>query len=244
MGKHPKAWVFETGSNRWRTFDQWPPKEGSGRSIYLGAAHTLQGDSAQGAKSTGFEEWVSDPARPVPFAGANSTDMDPDYMAKDQRFGGSRADVVSYRGEVLTEDLTIAGPIKPTLYVSTSGTDGDWVVKVIDVHPNGFEELVRGDVVRAKFRKSFARPVPLRPGEVTRLDFEMPDVFHTFKRGHRMLVQVQGSWFPLVDRNPQTFVDIYKAKPSDFKKASQRVYRGAGRASRIEVQVLAPVPVP
>ncbi len=244
MGKHPKAWVFETGSNRWRTFDQWPPKEGSGRSIYLGAAHTLQGDSAQGAKSTGFEEWVSDPARPVPFAGANSTDMDPDYMAKDQRFGGSRADVVSYRGEVLTEDLTIAGPIKPTLYVSTSGTDGDWVVKVIDVHPNGFEELVRGDVVRAKFRKSFARPEPLRPGEVTRLDFEMPDVFHTFKRGHRMLVQVQGSWFPLVDRNPQTFVDIYKAKPSDFKKASQRVYRGAGRASRIEVQVLAPVPVP
>ena len=128
--------------------------------------------------------------------------------------------------------------------ITTSGTDGDWVVKVIDVHPNGFEELVRGDVVRAKFRKSFARPEPLRPGEVTRLDFEMPDVFHTFKRGHRMLVQVQGSWFPLVDRNPQTFVDIYKAKPSDFKKASQRVYRGAGRASRIEVQVLAPVPVP
>ncbi|MEP7345956.1 MAG: CocE/NonD family hydrolase, partial [Gemmatimonadaceae bacterium] len=207
--KHPKAWVFETGSNRWRTFDQWPPKETASRSIFLGAGNTLTFDAPGAASTTEFEEWVSDPAKPVPFTSGMSTDMDPDYMAQDQRFGGTRADVMNYRGEPLTEELTIAGPVSPTLFVSSTGTDGDWVVKLIDVHPDGFQELVRGDVVRAKFRKSLSKPTPLTPGEVTQLDFVMPDVFHTFKRGHRMLVQVQGSWFPLVDRNPQTFTNIY-----------------------------------
>lgn len=244
MGKHPKAWVFETGSNRWRTFDQWPPKEGAGRSIYLGASNSLTSDPPAAKSEKGFEEWVSDPANPVPFVGGKSTDMDPDYMAKDQRFGSDRADAVVYRGEVLTEDLTIAGPVTPTLHVASTGTDGDWVVKLIDVHPSGFQELVRGDVMRAKFRKSFEKPVPLVPGQVTPIEFTMPDVFHTFKRGHRMLVQVQGSWFPLVDRNPQTFVDIYKAKPSDFRKASQRVYRTPQQPSRITVRVLEPQTIP
>ncbi len=244
MGKHPKAWVFETGSNRWRTFDQWPPREGGARSIYLGAGKTLAMEPPAASRDPGYESWVSDPANPVPFVGAKSTDMDPDYMAKDQRFAEPRADVVTYKGEVLTEDMTVAGPVTPSLYVASTGTDGDWVVKVIDVHPNGFQELVRGDVVRAKFRNSLSRPEPLVPGKVTRLDFEMPDVFHTFKRGHRMLVQVQGSWFPLVDRNPQTFVDIYKARASDFRTATQRVYRGAQYPSRIEVRVLPPQTVP
>ncbi|HEX4934739.1 MAG TPA: CocE/NonD family hydrolase, partial [Gemmatimonadaceae bacterium] len=244
MGAHPKAWVFETGSNRWRTFDQWPPREGGARSLFLEAGHTVALKPPAATRDGGFEEWVSDPANPVPFTGGKTTDMDPDYMAQDQRFAESRADVVTYRGAVLTEELTIAGPVKPTLHVATTGTDGDWVVKLIDVHPDGFQELVRGDVVRAKFRKSLAKPEPLVPGRVTRLDFEMPDVFHTFRRGHRILVQVQGSWFPLVDRNPQTFVDIYRAKARDFRPARQRVHRSAQYPSRLEVRVLPPLTVP
>src|SRR5215510_1046440 len=140
---------------------------------------------------------------------AKSTDMDPDYMAQDQRFVTGRPDVLFYQGQPLTDELTIAGPVSPTLFVASSGTDGDWIVKVIDVHPDGFQELVRGDVVRAKFRNSFEKPSPLEPGKVAQLDFVMPDVYHTFKKGHRMMVQVQSSWFPLVDRNPQKFVDIY-----------------------------------
>ncbi len=242
--KHPKAYVFETGTNRWRTFDTWPPKEAASRSIYLGAGKTLSFEAPRPTAGEPFEEWVTDPSKPVSFVPGLSTDMDPDYMAQDQRFGDGRPDVVTYRGNVLTEDLTVSGPVSPTLFVSSTGTDGDWVVKLIDVHPDGFQELVRGDVVRAKFRKSFEHPEPLVPGQVTQLDFVMPDVLHTFRRGHRLLVQVQGSWFPLVDRNPQAFVDIYRAKESDFQKASQRVYRTPTESSRIIVNVLPSRPIP
>ena len=241
MPGHPKAWVFETGANRWRTFDRWPPREGGDRAIYLGEAGTL---TDAPPRREGVERWTSDPARPVPFMGGPTTDMDPDYMGRDQRFGSTRADVVAYKGEVLGEDLTIAGPVTPTLYVATTGTDGDWVVKLLDVHPDGFEELVRGDVVRAKFRESMEKPRPMVPGQVTKLEFTMPDVFHTFRRGHRMVVQVQGSWFPLVDRNPQRFTDIYRARASDFRAAEQRVYRGPGRESRLSFRVLPATPVP
>jgi putative CocE/NonD family hydrolase len=165
--------------------------------------------------------------------------MKPDYMALDQRFGAKRPDVLVYQTEPLAEDLTIAGSIKPNLFVSTTGTDGDWIVKVIDVYPDsGFQELVRGDVMRAKFRNSYARPEPMVPGKTTKVAFGMDDVLHTFKKGHRVMIQVQSSWFPLVDRNPQTFVDIYHAKPSDFQKATQRVYRSGAQASGIELQVL------
>jgi putative CocE/NonD family hydrolase len=150
-----------------------------------------------------------------------------------------------YQSDPLTEDLTIAGPIKPNLFVSTTGTDGDWVVKVIDVYPDssggaegGFEELVRGDVMRAKFRNSYSKPEPMVPGKPTKVAFGMDDVMHTFRKGHRVMIQVQSSWFPLVDRNPQTFVDIYHAKPSDFRKATQRVYRKPGEASGIEFLVV------
>jgi len=244
MPKHPKAWVFETGTNRWRTFDQWPPKAVSSRAIYLDAGNRLASDPPRAPSAKPFEEWVSDPANPVPFMPGKGTDMDPDYMAQDQRFGATRPDAVTYTGETLTADLTIAGPVSPTLFVSTTGTDGDWVVKLIDVHPDGFQELVRGDVVRAKFRKSLTKPEPMVPGQVTQIDFVMPDVFHTFRRGHRMLVQVQGSWFPLVDRNPQTFVDIYKAKASDFRPASQRVYRTPAQSSRIAFRVLQEATIP
>lgn len=243
QGTHPKAWVFETGRNQWRTFAQWPPREGTERSLYMAASQRLT-FSAPTSADSGFAQWVTDPARPAPFVASGGTDMDPDYMARDQRFGATRPDVVAFRGDVLTEDVTIAGPVRPTLFVSSTGTDGDWVVKLIDEHPNGFQELVRGDVMRAKFRESFSRPIPLRPGQVAQLDFTMPDVFHTFRRGHRMLVQVQGSWFPLVDRNPQVFTDIYKAKAGDFRAASQHLYHTAAQASRLTFRVLPAAVVP
>jgi len=239
--RQPKAYVFETGANRWRTFDAWPPRDGAPRTIYLAAGKALSfSPPTGGAASKDFEEYVSDPARPVPFVPGPSTDMDPDYMAQDQRFAADRQDVLVYRGDPLGQDLTIAGPVTPSILVSSTGTDGDWIVKLIDVHPDGFQELVRGDVVRAKFRSSLEKPVPLIPGQVTRLEFEMPDVLHTIRKGHRLMVQVQSSWFPLVDRNPQTFVDIYRAGPEDFRKATVRVWRGSG----VKIGVLGTAPVP
>jgi putative CocE/NonD family hydrolase len=166
--------------------------------------------------------------------------MNPDYMAQDQRFALTRPDAVIYRGDALRTEMTIAGPVSPTLFVTSTGTDGDWIVKVMDEHPDGTLELVRGDVVRAKFRKSMEKPEPLKPGVVTELTFEMPDVLHTFRSGHRMVVQVQSSWFPLVDRNPQTFVDIYRAKESDFRTATHHIVRSARYASRVTFHVLPP----
>jgi putative CocE/NonD family hydrolase len=238
-----QATVFETGTNRWRRFDAWPPKDASARSLYLHAGGTLSFSPPVAGPGQGrtFDEYVSDPANPVPFLAEHNTGMKPDYMAHDQRFSAKRPDVLSYVSEPLTEDLTIAGPIDPTLFVSTSGTDGDWIVKLIDVHPDsggGFEELVRGDVMRGKFRNSYAKPEPFVPGKVERVAFAMDDVLHTFQRGHRIMVQVQSSWFPLVDRNPQTFVDIYHASAADFRKATQRVYSTGTEASRIVVAVL------
>lgn len=177
--------------------------------------------------------------------------MAPDYMARDQRFAAARPDVLVYASDPLTEELTIAGSVRPALFVSTSGTDSDWIVKLIDVHPdsadgengrsspaNGFQELVRGDVMRGRFRNSYARPQPFVPDQPTEVAFGMDDVLHTFKRGHRIMVQVQSSWFPLVDRNPQTFVDIYRAVPSDFKKATQHIYRSVALPSHLELPVL------
>jgi putative CocE/NonD family hydrolase len=234
-GLRAKVYAFETGANRWHQLDTWPPKQAVSRPIYLDAGGTL---SSQPPAKGGADSYVSDPANPVPFVGKKSTDMDPDYMAQDQRFVTGRPDVLFYQGQPLTEELTVAGPVSPTLFVSSTGTDGDWIVKVIDVHPDGFQELVRGDVVRAKFRNSFETPEPLEPGKVAQLDFVMPDVYHTFRKGHRMMVQVQSSWFPLVDRNPQTFVDIYQATEADFQKATVQVHRSGAQASRITFRVL------
>ena len=232
-----RARVFETGANRWREFASWPPKQAVSRSYYLGAGGSLSATPARRGLDT-TDRYVSDPSHPVPFVPLPSTDMDPAYMAEDQRFGANRPDVLVYQGEPVTEEVTIAGPVQPTLFVATTGTDGDWIVKVIDVHPDGTQELVRGDVTRAKFRRSFEKPEPLVPGRVARLDFVMPDVFHTFGTGHRIMVQVQSSWFPLVDRNPQTFVDIYRASASDFRSATQQVFRSAAQASRVTFRVL------
>ena len=179
--------------------------------------------------------------------------MSREYMTADQRFAARRPDVLVYQTAVLEDDVTIAGPIDVDLHVSTTGTDSDWVVKLIDVYPDdypdpnpnptgvrmgGYQQLVRGDVMRGKFRNSYAKPEPFEPGKPTRVKFRLQDVYHTFRPGHRIMVQVQSSWFPLVDRNPQKFVDIYSAKESDFQKATQRVYRSRELASKVTVLVM------
>ena len=265
----PEAWVFETGTNRWRTFDAWPPREATSRSLYLRERGGLSfaPPSTAPTSSEKYDEYRSDPAHPVPFIERQATDRTSDYMIQDQRFASRRPDVLVYESEPLAEDLTIAGPVCPSFWVSTSGTDADFVVKLIDVYPDdalekaassgtgplrpgqsmaGYQQLVRGDVLRAKFRNSLEKPEPMVPGVQTHLAFTMLDVLHTFRKGHRVMVQVQSSWFPLVDRNPGVFTDVYRAKPSDYHITTQRVFHSSRAASRIEVNVLSPrsAPVP
>jgi len=243
----PEARVFETGTNQWREYDAWPPKQAQKRSIFLGQGGHLAFEPPGSSGERDFDEYVSDPARPVPFVDRITHKMTGDYMIQDQRFASRRPDVLVYQTEALEKDLTIVGPIQVRLFVSTSGTDSDFVVKLIDVYPGefgeagpnpnplgGYQQLVRGDVMRGKFRKSLGAPEPFTPNEPTALPFRLNDVAHTFRSGHRLMVQVQSTWFPLVDRNPQTFVDISTAKESDFQKATQRVYRSADRPSSLE----------
>ncbi|MSU63918.1 MAG: CocE/NonD family hydrolase [Pedosphaera sp.] len=247
-----EAHVFETGTHQWRRFDAWPPKQATPRTLYFRAGGALAYD-APGEGKDAFDEYVSDPAKPVPFTLEHTTGYPRSYPVHDQRFAASRPDVLVYETEPLEDDLTFAGPLKATLQVSTTGTDSDWVIKLVDAYagdfpdatPNpahvamgGYQQLVRGDVFRGKFRNSFEKPEPFEPGRVTKIEFEIPDIFHTFRRGHRVMVHVQSSWFPLVDRNPQTFVNIPTAKPEDFRKATQRIYRAANAASSLSVRVL------
>jgi uncharacterized protein len=238
----PEAMMFETGSNQWRTYDSWPPKNAEPREIFFDANGGL---TFNPVSASAFDEYVSDPARPVPFINNIAIGMTREYMVDDQRFAATRPDVLVYQTPVLDRDVTLAGPIKATLYVSTTGTDSDFVVKLIDVFPNdapetmaGYQMLVRGEPMRARFRNSFSKPEAMVSGQVTKVEFTLPDVNHAFRRGHRIMVQIQSSWFPLVDRNPQKFVDIYRATEADFQKATQRVYRGGSNASRLTVSVL------
>ena len=247
-----EAHMFETGTHQWRRFDAWPPAGTVERTLYFRSAGAL-GFEAPGGEGDGFDEYISDPAKPVPYTMEMSTGYPRSYPLHDQRFAASRPDVVVYETEPLEEDLTLAGPLVATLHVSTTGTDADWVVKLIDVYagdypdpnPNparvamgGYQQLVRGDVFRGKFRNSFEKPEPFEPGKISKVKFTIPDIFHTFRRGHRVMVQVQSSWFPLVDRNPQTFVNIPTAKPEDFRKATHRIYRSGATASALTVLVL------
>jgi putative CocE/NonD family hydrolase len=243
--KLPTALVFETGTNVWRRYDAWPPKNVQSRTLYF--------QTSKDATNAGYDEYVSDPNRPVPFVETPTTGVPQTYMDADQRLAAKRPDVLVYQTDPLEEDMTVAGPVSPRLWVSTSGTDSDFVVKLIDVYPldypdpdpnpqeirmGGYQQLVRGEPFRAKFRKSFEKPEPLKPNEPTALDFELPSINHTFRRGHRIMVQLQSTWFPLVDRNPQKFVNIPDAKPEDFQKATQRVYRGGERGSALVLPVL------
>jgi len=244
----PEAWVFETGRNEWRREDAWPPADADTKALYFHPDGKLN-FTPPAETGTAFDEYVSDPNRPVPFTARISTGMPKTYMVEDQRFAARRPDVLVYQTEPLTEDVTIAGPISASLFVSTTGTDSDWVVKLIDVytgdHPNSsgtemghYQQLVRGEPLRGKFREGLDKPKPFEPGKVTKLEWVMPDVCHTFRTGHRIMVQVQSSWFPMLDRNPQKFCDIYRAKPADFQKATQRVYRTKASPSLLRVSVL------
>jgi putative CocE/NonD family hydrolase len=255
----PKAYVFETGSNVWKKYDAWPPKSATTKTLYFHGGGKLSFDAP--TSRTGVDEYVSDPAHPVPFVSYTTDTVPQRYMDDDQRFASRRPDVLTYETEPLTEDVTIAGPVRPKLKVASTGTDADFVVKLIDVYPNdfpdppsdavgkrivgaapilmgGYEQLVRGEPMRAKFRDSWEKPSPLTPGKMVEVNAEMPDINHTFRTGHRIMVQVQSSWFPLVDLNPQTFVDIPFAKPDQFVKATQSIYRNAGAASGVEVLVV------
>lgn len=244
----PEAYVFATGKNEWARERRWPPVRTVPLRLYFHANGRLSRDPAPENQEPSFDEYISDPHRPVPYTAAITTGMTPEYMVEDQRFASRRPDVLTYVTEALARDITIAGPVTPTLYASTTGTDSDFIVKLIDVYPDsmpdplpnpdnvrlgGYQQLVRGEPFRGKFRNSFSEPQPLISGEITKIEFQMPDVFHTFRKGHRIMVQVQSSWFPLVDRNPQQFVDIYQAGPEDFIKATQRIYRSKKHASMI-----------
>jgi uncharacterized protein len=258
-GPLPKAYVFETGSNVWKKYDAWPPKSAAAKTLYFRAGGRLSFEPP--TDKAGVDEYVSDPAHPVPFVNYTTDTVPQRYMDDDQRFASRRPDVLVYETEPLTEDVTIAGPVRPKLKVASTGTDSDFVVKLIDVYPEdfpnppsdavgkrilgappilmgGYEQLVRGEPMRAKFRDSWEKPTPLTPGKMVSVNAEMPDINHTFRAGHRIMVQVQSSWFPLVDRNPQTFVDIPMAKPEQFVKATQSVYRSADAASGVEVLVV------
>ena len=247
-----EAQVFETGTHQWRRFDSWPPRTVTDRKLYLRAGGQLSFEPPPEAAGA-FDEYVSDPAKPVPFTLEVTTDYPRSFPVHDQRFAASRPDVLVYETEPLTEDLTVAGPLQASLHVSTTGTDSDWVVKLVDVYapdfpdpdPNpshlkmgGYQQLVRGDVFRGRFRNSFEKPEAFEPGKLARIDMKLPDILHTFRRGHRLMVQIQSTWFPLVDRNPQTFVEIAAAKAEDYQKATQRIHRGAGAASVITLGVL------
>jgi uncharacterized protein len=254
----PTAIVFETGTNVWRRYDEWPPKNVVAKTLYFHAGGKLSFEPPD--ENASSDEYLSDPNHPVPFVGYTTDTVPQRYMVDDQRFASYRPDVVTYETETLAEDVTIAGPISPHLKVASSGTDSDFDVKLIDVYPDeaagdvqlpnkrvideepvhmgGYEQLLRGEPFRAKFRSSWEKPEPLVPGKETDIDFTMPDLYHTFRRGHRIMVQVQSSWFPLTDRNPQTFTDIPYAKPEEFKKATEQIFHQKDAASGVEILVL------
>ncbi|MFC5458324.1 CocE/NonD family hydrolase [Massilia niabensis] len=252
--------AFETGSNVWRRYTAWPPVQAKPLTLYFGPNGKLEWKQPAATAGAAYDEYLADPRKPVPFIAYPATGVPQEYMVSDQRFAATRPDVLVYQSEVLEEDVTLAGPVTPKLFVSTTGTDADWVVKLIDVYPaaypeapherkgsdvpvptlemGGYQQLVRGNPLRGKFRNSFEKPAPFTPGKVEAVNFDIGQVNHTFRRGHRIMVQVQSSWFPLVDLNPQTFTHIPKARPEDFQKATQRVYRAPGTASGVQVLVL------
>jgi uncharacterized protein len=246
-----EAVIFETGSNKWRRYDQWPPSNTETKKLYLREKGGLAFNAPSADNS--FDEYVSDPARPVPYDNVVSPDRTREYMINDQRFAARRPDVMVYQTDGLTEDITLAGPVIADLLVSTTGTDADYVVKLIDVYPDnypnpepnpaeiqmgGYQMLVRAEVMRGKFRNSYETPEPFRPGEITEVKYNLPDVSHCFRKGHRIMIQVQNSWFPLVDVNPQKYTDIYHAVAQDFQKATQRIYHDRKNESCVMVNVV------
>src|SRR5262249_28376663 len=242
--KPPKALIFETGTNRWREYLNWPPRATKALALYFQPRGRLTHQPPI-QQADAFDEYLSDPARPVPCNERIDTRMVPESMSADQRFASRRPDVLVHETDALTKQVTLAGPITVELHVSTTGTDSDWIVKLIDVYPNdypdvkfpsppgrgagdgsgvkmgGYQQLVRRDGRGGRTRHRFETPDHLKPGRWTAVNFTLPDVCHTFRPGHKIMVQIHSTWFPLVERNPQTFVDIARAKESDYRKATQ-----------------------
>jgi len=247
--KLPEATIFFSGENQWHQLSQWPPKEKSDKTIYLQPGGKL--NWSKSSDTSGSSEYISDPAKPVPYTEDVHSGRTSEYMTDDQRFASRRPDVLVFETEILGDDLTLAGTVVADLLVSITGTDADFVVKVIDVFPDdfsytekddypmgGYQMLVRGEIMRGKFRNSFEKPEAFTPNKIERVKFELPDIAHTFRKGHRLMVQVQSSWFPLVDRNPQKFLNIYECSDSDFQKATIKIYHNAKNASGLLLPVL------
>ena len=262
-GDDPKlaeATIFFSGENNWKNFNQWPPANTTNQPIYLQANGKLSWNKSTDKKSS--SEYISDPAHPVPYTEDVHFDRTAAYMDDDQRFASRRTDVLTFQTDVLNEDLTLAGPVVADLMVSITGTDADFVVKLIDVFPDdfqysgssmnpplggrgagtypmgGYQMLVRGEIMRGKYRNSFENPVPFTPNKIEKVKFDLPDVAHTFRKGHQLMIQIQSSWFPLADRNPQKFVNIYEAEITDFQKATIRIHHDAVNSSSIILPVL------
>lgn len=249
----PEALVFETGLNQWKSYDQWPPKQAKVKNLYFHSNGKLSFTPPFEELDQAVDSYISDPNKPVPFSAEIRTSQGHLWMVEDQRFASSRPDVLVYQTDVLTENVTIAGPIIATLYVSTTGTDADWVVKLIDVNPGdtvdnvpnpcnvrmgNFQMLLAGEVFRGKYRNSYENPEPMNPDRVTKIEYDLRDKYHCFRIGHRIMVQIQSTWFPVIDRNPQKFVDIYHAKESDFQKATHKLYRSKKFPTNIRLNVI------
>jgi uncharacterized protein len=255
--KQPEATVFEAGSNTWRTFSAWPPREAKVRSLYFHPNGRLSFESPVANEGSGFDSYISDPAHPVPY---RHRPIEPTYYPKgsgwpvwlleDQRFAADRPDVVHWETEPLAEDVVVAGDITARLFASTTGQDADFVAKLIDVYPedypsdfklSGFELMVANDVFRARFRESFEKPKPMTPGQVTPVTIDLHTQSYRFKKGHRIMVQVQSSWFPVIDRNPQTWVpNIFEAKESDYKAQTHRIWHTPANPSRLDISTVTP----
>ncbi len=251
----PEAITFETGANEWRVYDEWPPRKlTEDRGLYFREGGRLAFEAPAATGAAAFDSYVSDPAHPVPYRPRPiEATYDPrgsgwrTWLVGDQRFAHLRPDVLSWESEPLAEDVTVTGKITAKLFASTTGTDSDWVVKLIDVYPEdhpaepamgGYQLMIANDVFRGRFRKSFEKPEPLVAGEVAEFTIDLHTADHRFLKGHRIMVQVQSTWFPLIDRNPQTFVEnIFLAKDSDYRPATQRVYRSEEFPSHIVVPV-------
>ncbi len=246
----PEARVFQTGSNKWETYSKWPPKDAAPRKLYFHAKGKLSFDPPT---DNGADEYVSDPANPVPYRPRPVRPTYPgpewpEWMVQDQRFTHGRPDVLTYETEPLTEDVTVAGSMKVKLHGSTSGTDCDWIVRLIDVYPDdyakqpdlsGYQLLIAGEPVRARFRKSLEKPEAVKPGAVEEYTIDLNWGHHRFRKGHKLMVQVSSTWFPVIDRNPQKFVpNIFEAEDADFQKATQKVHRGAKFPSHAILDVL------
>jgi len=248
-----EAIMFMTGKNEWEKFAQWPPENTQKRRLYLLGNGQLSWVTRQASMSD-FDEFISNPAKPVPYTSDISFKMTKEYMTDDQRFASRRPDVLFYETDVLDEDITLAGPVLAHLKVATSGTDADWIVKLVDVYPpesmqnpstksgmemGEYEQMVRSEVIRGRFRNSYEKPEPFIPGKIETINLELMDILHCFKKGHRIMIQIQSTWFPLVDINPQKYVDnIFEAEDKDFIKATHQIFHQKGHESYIEADIL------